>query len=75
MLIGMGAASSRTPATPPAMRVRTRRFEKLRPCLGNAKIVEGCDDEDASQSSFTMPHPCSGPLAIKLIMVFPFRMR
>ncbi len=31
-LIGIGGGVSRAPATPPGMRVRTGRFEKLRPC-------------------------------------------
>jgi hypothetical protein len=46
-LIGIGGGVSRAPATPPGMRVRTRRFEELRSCESwYSKIVEVFDGED-----------------------------
>lgn len=40
------------------MRVRTRRFEKLRSCESRySKFVEVFDGKDAIQTCFTMPPP------------------
>jgi hypothetical protein len=43
------------------MRVRTRRFEKLRSCeSGYSKFVEVFDGEDAIQTHFAMTPPVPG---------------
>ena len=61
-MIGIGGDVSRAPATPPGMRVRTRRFEKLRSCeSGYSKFIEVFDGEDEIQTRFAMTPPVPGP--------------